>query len=89
MNSTNKNWALVRLNSCEPIAFYKSSTTAARRGERDLGYGRYEVISLADLSLRRTEQVTVTNIMTGKEVSIPRYQVGGPCDPSTERYWSM
>ena len=33
--------------------------------------------------------VTVKSLMTGKEVHIRRSDVGGCCDPSRERYWSM
>lgn len=33
--------------------------------------------------------VKVTSLQSGKEVEIPWDQVGGPCDPSTERYWTM
>lgn len=29
------------------------------------------------------------NILTGKTVQVPWDQVGGPCDPATERYHSM
>lgn len=31
----------------------------------------------------------VKNLMTGAMVEIDYREVGGPCDPSTERYWSM
>lgn len=34
-------------------------------------------------------KVKVRNILTGQEVEIPWDQVGGPCDPSTERYHCM
>lgn len=34
-------------------------------------------------------KVKVTNILSGKEVEIAWDEVGGPCDPSTERYHSM
>jgi hypothetical protein len=34
-------------------------------------------------------KATVKNCLTGQEVEIPWNQVGGPCDPSTERYHSM
>ena len=34
------------------------------------------------------EDVEVTSIF-GKKVTIRKVDVGGPCDPSTERYWSM
>jgi hypothetical protein len=33
--------------------------------------------------------VEVTNLMSGDTCMIPRSDVGGCCDPSTERYWSM
>ena len=31
----------------------------------------------------------VKNLQTGQLVEIDYRDVGGPCDPSTERYWSM
>lgn len=34
-------------------------------------------------------KVKVTNILSGQEVEIAWDEVGGPCDPSTERYHSM
>lgn len=33
--------------------------------------------------------VTVKNLLSGAEVEIRRDDVGGPCDPSTERFHSM
>ena len=33
--------------------------------------------------------VTVKNCLTGKEVEIRREDLGGPCDPSQERFHSM
>ena len=33
--------------------------------------------------------VEVRNLMSGKMVSIRLSEVGGPCDPSTELYWTM
>ena len=33
--------------------------------------------------------VTVKNCLTGKEVEIRREDLGGPCDPSMERFHSM
>ena len=32
---------------------------------------------------------TVKNLMSGADVQIRTEDRGGPCDPSTERYWSM
>lgn len=34
-------------------------------------------------------KVLVRNLMTGELIEIPLNDVGGPCDPSTERYWTM
>ena len=31
----------------------------------------------------------VKSLMTGEDVTIRWEDRGGPCDPSTERYWSM
>ena len=31
----------------------------------------------------------VKSLMTGEDVTIRTEDRGGPCDPSTERYWSM
>ena len=33
--------------------------------------------------------VTVKNCLSGRDVEIQRGEVGGPCDPSTERYHTM
>lgn len=33
--------------------------------------------------------VTVKSLMTGADVVIRKTQLGGCCDPSTERYWTM
>ncbi len=33
--------------------------------------------------------VKVKNLLSGIEMEIPWNEVGGPCDPSTERYHSM
>ena len=33
--------------------------------------------------------VTVYNLFNGKAVQLRKSDVGGPCDPSTERYFSM
>ena len=38
----------------------------------------------------RNTKTTVKSIMgNGKEIEMSIADVGGPCDPSTERYWSM
>lgn len=34
-------------------------------------------------------KVPRVNVLTGKTVLVPWDQLGGPCDPSTERYHSM
>lgn len=34
-------------------------------------------------------KITVKSLMSGQDVEISRSERGGPCDPSTERYWTM
>jgi len=40
-------------------------------------------------AIKANEMVKVKSLVGGKEVEIRRVDVGGCCDPSTERYWSM
>lgn len=66
---------------------------AARAGRtRLLASGRFpddlEVMGF-EAYHRQIPQVEVTNLMSGDKVTIRADQLGGPCDPSTERYWSM
>jgi len=39
--------------------------------------------------IKASQMVTVKNLMTGADTQIRRDEVGGPCDPSMERFWSM
>ncbi len=48
-----------------------------------------EIITREEYLERRNKTVTVYNIMSGKPVEMLAKDVGGPCDPSTERYHSM
>lgn len=43
--------------------------------------------SVYDIGFRR--KVTVVNLMSKEPVEIDVNDRGGPCDPSTERYWAM
>ena len=63
---------------------------AEKLNARNPGYFKMVVASAeyyVDVLSKRT--TTVTNLLSGKEVSILLIDVGGPCDPSTERYFSM
>lgn len=80
---------LVRLNGVTPLGQYLHRKTAERRGAELCGPGRYEVLTAEQYAERCNEIVTVTNCITGKDVQINRSMFGGPCDPSTEQYWSM
>ena len=42
-----------------------------------------------ELSAYNNEMVTVHALFTGKEIQIPRGNVGGVCDPSTESHHCM
>ena len=88
----------------ENITVYGSYKTevAARnvlKNAREAGWkiqGRkYPASTLARLDVTSIEhfreldiEVEVTSIMGGT-VTLRKSEVGGPCDPSTERYWSM
>ena len=61
----------------------KIGTAAANR---TAGSHAYHYLHEDDFHQRK---VTVRNLMTGKEMEIPKTSVGTVCDPSTERYWSM
>ena len=51
---------------------------------------RKRAVFLAELRDRvnSTIKVTVNSLMTGEPVHIRLCDKGGPCDPSTERYWT-
>ena len=49
----------------------------------------YSIMEETKFNNLYNKQVTVKNMMTGKDVYINAQDVGGVCDPSTERYWSM
>ena len=42
-----------------------------------------------DTFTKNEPMVKVKNLMSGKDVMIRKSEVGGCCDPSTERYWTM
>ncbi len=80
----------------------KAALTRARKGAglkymASFGYGRIKGAELEKLKVTTLENfskeidgwTTVKNMMSDKEVRIRKSDVGGPCDPSTERYWSM
>jgi len=66
---------------------------AARAGRtRLLASGRFpEGLEVMELEAyhRQIPRVEVTNLVSGKKVMLRADQVGGACDPSQERYWSM
>lgn len=76
---------------------YKSYKTARgaknfadRLNAKTLGFIDYEAVCqeyYAEVLCQRT--TTVRNLLSGKEVEIRMVDLGGPCDVSTERYFSM
>ena len=58
------------------------------RDDGSYDYGPYAIMQSADFEVASNQLVKVKSLMTGAEVSISEQDVGGPCDPSTERYWS-
>ena len=47
------------------------------------------VIDSAEDFNKNEPLVESTNLMNGAPIMIPKSQLGGCCDPGTERYWSM
>lgn len=62
---------------------------AASRLNKEAGSKLYNAISGSEFHRLFNPVVTVKNLMSGQEVQLRKEDVGGPCDPSTERYWSM
>ena len=63
---------------------------AARLNAKTLGFIDWEPCSAefyVDVLSQRT--TTVKNLLSGKDVEIRMVDLGGPCDVSTERYFSM
>lgn len=56
---------------------------------RKAGHEAYDVMEENAFNALYNQKVAVKNIMTGKDVYINQQDVGGVCDPSTERYWSI
>jgi hypothetical protein len=91
------------IDSVKIIASYKTEAAAERalnnatnKGWK-LGGRTYNAKRLETFATISSEQfhktvdydVEVINIMSNKPVTLKKSAVGGPCDPSTERYWSM
>ena len=77
-------------------ALSRAKRTGRMVRETSFGKGRFKAEEIAELKVATAEEfaamdtlVTVKSLMSGDEVEIRKSEVGGPCDPSTERYWSM
>ena len=56
---------------------------------RRAGAQAYSIMEETEFNDVYNKKVAVKNMMSGKDVYINAQDVGGVCDPSTERYWSM
>lgn len=50
---------------------------------------QYVVLTNTEFDAKHNPFVTVHSLMNGLPVQLLRSEVGGCCDPSTERYWTM
>lgn len=74
------------------IRWYKAERGAKigrAAANRNAGYHAYDIMEEGEFNVKYNGYVTVKNMMSGKDVQIRQQDVGGPCDPSTEAYWSM
>lgn len=85
----NWKWAIVKKGTCHIEGRYVHKKRAYTELNKSMHSDKLEVISYEAYTERSSRKVTVKNLMTGKPVQIEACQVGGPCDPSTERYWAM
>lgn len=83
-------WIMYHVRERNEVVRAYSSEKGAKIGtaaaNRNAGYTAYQYMPEDDFYRRKA---TVKNLMTGKDVEIPKTSVGTVCDPSTERYWSM
>jgi uncharacterized protein (UPF0297 family) len=77
---------LNHISNHETLRGAKMSLAALNRKNRHNNI--YRIMTNAEYNERNTT-VVVTNLLSGKPATIDKDQVGGCCDPSTERYWSM
>lgn len=77
-------YATLRGAKCGLAAKIKSDKTRGR-----LDRPRFFVMEQEEFERLFNYPVPVTSLMTGLTVWIRNQERGGPCDPSTERYWTM
>jgi hypothetical protein len=74
------------------VLTYSTARAAKGARTRKINSGqlhpKFEVMSHDEFNAIDTI-VEVKNLMSGQMATIRKSQVGGCCDPSTERYWSM
>ena len=83
--------------SAAKAALTRATNSGKMRVMTSFGYGIIRDKDIARLAVSTIDyfnekvdyEVEVKNLMSDKVVKIRRSEVGGPCDPSTERYWSM
>lgn len=66
-----------------------AAQAAASRCMRISSGPEHAKLKVMPLGQYKAPEVTVTNLMSGTPVTISAEDAGGPCDPSTERYWTM
>lgn len=90
MRAANKNAGWTRITRCW-TDYTHLEWCARANGLPNYDYGPYVIMhrDVYDQKYRLDELVPVQNKISGETVMIPRRDRGGPCDPSTERYWSM
>lgn len=99
MNTTN---LFIIFDTKEDVAVYRrgamvtyrrdqsARAQATKLSNRDKATeNRFVAMPMDEFTAKHNPMVTVKSLMTGADVQIRKSEVGGPCDPSMERYWSM
>lgn len=56
---------------------------------KEFGHAPYGITEYSRWLKKSEQRMLVKSLMTGNDVEIRAVDKGGPCDPSTELYWSM
>lgn len=85
-------YILFHVGTYRRIKWYRTERGAKigrAASNRNAGGFVYDILEESVFDTSFNKKTTVKSLMTGKDVVINEQDRGGPCDPSTERYWSM
>lgn len=85
-------YILFHIGTYSRIKYYTTERGAKigrAASNRNAGKYAYDILEETVFNAAFNKKTTVKSLQSGQDVEINQQDVGGPCDPSTERYWSM